>query len=131
MSLMNWTQETYGTNVAVCDQQHQELFNRVNALNQAVSGGNRPEIGNSLDELIDYVVEHFQAEERLMEEKGYEDLANHRKEHEKLITTCTDIQGKFHANETDIEEGTLAFIKDWLDNHIPIIDRKYGPTLNS
>ena len=131
MSLMNWTQEAYGTNVAVCDQQHQELFNRVNALNAAVSGGNRPEIGTSLDKLIDYVVEHFQDEERLMEEKGYEDLANHQKEHEKLIATCTDIQSKFHANEADIETGTLSFIKDWLDNHIPVIDRKYGPTLSS
>jgi hemerythrin len=131
MSLMKWTEEAYGTNVAICDQQHQELFDRVNALNEAVSGGKRPEIGNSLDKLIDYVVEHFQSEERLMEEKGYEDLDNHRKEHEKLVTTCADIQGKFHANEADIEEGTLTFIKDWLDNHIPVIDRKYGPVLSS
>jgi len=130
MSLMKWTQESYGTTVAICDEQHQELFNRVNALNDAVSGGERPEIGNRLDRLIEYVVEHFQSEESLMEEKGYADLDKHRQIHDELVSTCVDLQGKFHANEAEIETGTLAFIKDWLDHHIPVIDRKYGPALN-
>jgi hemerythrin len=131
MSLMKWTQESYGTNVDICDKQHQELFDRVNALNDAVSGGKRAEIGDRLDSLIDYVVEHFKTEERLMEEKGYDGLDKHRQEHENLVSTCADLQGKFHANEAEIEEGTLAFIKNWLDHHIPVIDRSYGPTLNS
>jgi hemerythrin len=128
---MNWTEEGYGTTVAACDEQHQELFNRVNALHTAVSDGVRTEIGNRLDKLIEYVVEHFTDEERLMEEKGYEDLASHRKVHAELVNTCTDLQGKFHANEAEVDTGTMTFIKDWLDNHIPIIDRKYGPVLNS
>jgi hemerythrin len=130
MSLMKWTQETYGTNVSVCDEQHQELFNRVNALNKAVADKNRKEVGNRLDSLIDYVVEHFQSEERLMEERGYAGLDQHRMEHENLVSTCADLQGKFHANEAEIEEGTMAFIKNWLDHHIPVIDRSYGPALS-
>ena len=44
MSLMKWTREDYGTNVEVCDNQHRELFNRVNALNDAVSAGVRTDI---------------------------------------------------------------------------------------
>jgi len=129
MSLMKWTQESYGTNVEICDQQHQILFDRINALYDAVSGGKRAEIGERLDSMIDYVVEHFKTEERLMEEKGYEDLEKHRQEHENLVSTCADLQGKFHANEAEIEEGTLTFIKNWLDHHIPVIDRGYGPVL--
>ncbi len=131
MSLMKWTQEDYGTNVDVCDKQHQELFSRVNALNDAVGGGNRKEIGLRLDHLIDYVVEHFQTEERLMEQRGYAGLDQHRREHDNLVSTCIDLQGRFHANETEIEEGTLAFIKNWLDHHIPVIDRSYGPALGN
>jgi hemerythrin len=130
MSLMKWTQENYGTNVAICDEQHQELFNRVNALNDAVAQGERAEIGSRLDRLIKFVVEHFKTEELMMEEKGYADLDQHRQVHNELINTCVDIQGKFHANEAEIEASTLAFIKDWLDNHIPVIDRQYGPALN-
>ncbi len=131
MSLMKWTQEVYGTNVDVCDKQHQELFTRVNALNDAVGGGNRMEIGDRLDSLVDYVVEHFQTEERLMEQRGYAGLDQHRREHDNLVNTCTDLRGRFHANEAEIEEGTLAFIKTWLDHHIPVIDRSYGPALSN
>lgn len=131
MSLMKWTQEDYGTTVNICDEQHQELFDRVNALNDALKGGNRSEIGSTLDQLIDYVVMHFQTEERLMEENNYAGLDEHREEHENLISTCTDLQGKFHANEADIEESTMAFIKNWLDHHIPVIDRSYGPALSN
>jgi hemerythrin len=131
MSFMVWTEEGYGTTVAACDAQHQELFNRVNALNTAVSDGGRPEIGNRLDSLIEYVVEHFTDEERLMKENGYEDLANHQKVHADLVNTCADLQKKFHANEAEIDSSVMKFIKDWLDNHIPVVDRQYGPALNS
>jgi hemerythrin len=130
MSLMEWTEEQYGTTVPVCDDQHKELFNRVNALNDAVSKGVRDDIGNTLDHLIGYVVEHFESEERLMEERGYEGLAAHRKEHSQLVDTCTDLQGKFHAGDADIEDETMTFIKNWLDHHIPVIDRSYGPALS-
>lgn len=131
MSLMKWTQEDYGTNVDICDQQHQELFNRVNALNDAVSGGNRSDVGDRLDNLIDFIVEHFQTEEGLMEQRGYAGLDEHRKEHDNLVSTCTDLQGRFHANEAEIEAGTMSFIKHWLDHHIPFIDRSYGPALSN
>jgi hemerythrin len=130
MSLMEWTKEDYGTNVDICDQQHQELFNRVNDLNDAVTSQDRSKIGNRLDSLIEYVVEHFQSEEKLMQQRGYAGLDDHRKEHENLVSTCVDLQEKFHAKETEIEIATMAFIKDWLDHHIPVIDRSYGPALS-
>jgi hemerythrin len=128
---MEWTEEQYGTTVTVCDDQHKELFNRVNALNDAVSNGARAEIGNTLDHLISYVVEHFESEERLMEQHDYEGLDAHRKEHSQLVQTCTDLQSKFHDGDADVEDETMSFIKNWLDHHIPVIDRSYGPTLNS
>jgi hemerythrin len=131
MSLIEWTQESYGTNVGICDEQHQVLFDRVNALNDAVIIGDRGDIGDRLDNLVDYVVEHFQTEERLMEQRGYAGLDKHRLEHENLISICADLQGRFHAEETEIEAGTMAFIKNWLDHHIPIIDRSYGAALSN
>ena len=131
MSLMQWTKEAYGTNVDVCDQQHQELFNRVNTLNDAVSGGGRSEIGDRLDGLIEFVVKHFKTEEHLMEEKSFPGLAEHREEHDRLVSTCADLQKKFHANETEIKAETMAYLKDWLNHHIPVIDRSYGPALSA
>jgi hemerythrin len=81
--------------------------------------------------LTSYVVEHFESEERLMEGHDYEGLDAHRKEHSQLVQTCTDLQSKFHSGNADIKGETISFIKNWLDHHIPVIDRSYGPTLSS
>lgn len=131
MSLMQWVEEKYSTTVDLCDNQHKELFDRVNALNDAVLNRDRADIGNRLDNLVDFVVKHFETEERLMEERGYSGLERHRQEHDLLVKTCTDIQDKFHAGEMDIEEATMTYIKNWLDHHIPIIDKPYGPALSN
>lgn len=131
MSLMQWVEDKYGTSVDVCDDQHKELFDRVNALNDAVITNDRIDIGNRLDNLVDFVVKHFETEERLMEERGYSGLEHHRQEHDFLVQTCTDIQDRFHAGEMEIEEGTMIYIKNWLDHHIPIIDKPYGPALSN
>jgi hemerythrin len=128
---MRWVEDKYGTSVDVCDEQHKELFDRVNALNDAVINKDRIDIGNRLDNLVDFVVKHFETEERLMEERGYSGLVHHRQEHDFLVQTCTDIQNRFHAGEMEVEEGTMIYIKNWLDHHIPIIDKPYGPALSN
>jgi hemerythrin len=128
---MQWVEEKYGTSVDLCDEQHKELFDRVNALNDAVNKKDRVDISNRLDNLVDFVVKHFETEERLMEERGYSRLEHHRQEHNFLVQTCTDIQDRFHAGEMEIEEGTMLYIKNWLDHHIPIIDKSYGPALSN
>ncbi|MCU7815943.1 MAG: bacteriohemerythrin [Candidatus Thiodiazotropha sp. (ex Lucinoma kastoroae)] len=131
MSLMQWTEEKYATNVEVCDDQHKELFDRVNALNDAVNSRNRTNIGNRLDSLIDYIVVHFDTEEHLMEERGYSEIDAHRQEHNLLVQTCSDLQEKFHSGEAEIEKDTMGFIKNWLDHHIPVIDKSYSPALSN
>ncbi|MCU7893375.1 MAG: bacteriohemerythrin [Candidatus Thiodiazotropha sp. (ex Ustalcina ferruginea)] len=131
MSLMQWIDEKYATNVEICDDQHKQLFDRVNALNDAVISNDRADIGNRLDNLIDYVAVHFETEERMMEERGYSKLDAHRQEHNLLVQTCTDLQEKFHSGEADIGESTMAFIKNWLDHHIPVIDKCYSPALSN
>jgi hemerythrin len=126
---MKWTHENFGTEVAIFDKEHEEIFDRVDALNDAVLDGVRQDIGSCLDRLIEFVVVHFQSEERLMEEKGFPGLDEHRQVHADLVSTCADLQERFHANELEIETSTMAFIKDWLEHHIPVIDRQYGEVL--
>ena len=53
MALITWTKEAYGTNVAVADEQHQELFRLLNGLHETAAGGDRAAIGKQLDGLID------------------------------------------------------------------------------
>ncbi|PKO30092.1 MAG: bacteriohemerythrin [Betaproteobacteria bacterium HGW-Betaproteobacteria-7] len=131
MSLINWTPEEFGTSVAQHDEEHKHLFGLLNRLHASVSTGERGTIGKALDGLIAFVAEHFSAEEENMRKANYAALDQHRQEHEKLVNTCLNLQQQFRAGQAEITEETTAFLRDWLKQHIPQVDRKYGPTLSA
>lgn len=130
MSLINWTKETFATNVTKHDEEHKEIFRRVNALGDAVGSGDRGAVGTELDGLIDCVAKHFASEEENFDKYAYPASAGHKAEHEKLVATCLDLQKKFHAGQAEITGETAAFVVGWLTDHIPKIDKLYGPYLN-
>jgi hemerythrin len=131
MALITWTAEQYGTKVDICDDQHKTLFQLLNDLHELATGNDRNAIGSKLDALINFVVEHFKTEEKLMQEKNYSKYNEHKAEHDKLVATCADLQAKFHSGKAEITQETTAFVKSWLDTHIPSVDMPYAPTLNS
>ena len=131
MALLNWTQEAFGTSVTVTDDEHKVIFDLTNALNDAVAGGNRLNVGQKLDALIAYVAGHFKTEEDLFDAHGYPDAAAHKALHADLVKTCLDVQKKFQNREIEITPETCVFVKDWLYNHIPNVDKHYGAFLNS
>lgn len=127
MALLTWTKEAFGTAVSVADEQHQEIFSMVNDLNDATAGGDRAAVGKKLDDLINYVAMHFKTEEDLMQKHGYPDYTAHKAKHDELVATCLDVQKKFHAGEVEVTGDTCVFVKDWLYQHIPNVDKHYGP----
>lgn len=130
MALLTWTAEQFATNVTVADDEHKTIFDMVNALNDAVSAGDRSVVGEKLDTLIGFVANHFKTEENLFDTHGYPDTDSHKALHTELVNTCLDVQKKFHAGETEITAETCGFVKDWLYSHIPNVDKHYGPFLN-
>lgn len=131
MSLITWTKEQFGTSVSVHDEEHRTIFRMLNDLDETSASGDRGAIGRQLDALIAYVAEHFAAEQINMVKIGYVDYEAHLAEHTKLVQTCVDLQKKFHAGAAEITGETTAFIADWLTDHIPNIDRAYGPAFNA
>jgi hemerythrin len=129
MTLLTWTKEAFGTNISIADDQHREIFARVNSLNEAVAAGDRAKVGKQLDALIDYVLMHFKTEEELFQKHGYPEFAAHKAEHDKLVGTCADLQKKFHAGQAEVTAETTGFVKEWLVKHIPARDKQYGPFL--
>ncbi len=90
--------------------------------------GNRAGVGKALDALIATVAEHFASEEANFSKHGYPDAASHKQEHDKLVATCLDLQKKFHAGQAEVTGETAGFVVGWLTNHIPSLDKRYGPT---
>ena len=132
MALITWTAEQFGTNVGFADEEHQILFGKLNKLYDLATGGAaRSDVGDQLDDLIAYVVDHFAHEEREMQAKGFAGFDAHKAEHDALVGTCADLQKKFHAGEADVTEEVGQMVKSWLDNHIPTFDKGYSGALNS
>lgn len=131
MSLIKWTPEEFGTGIEQHDEEHKHLFGLLNGLHASVGTGERTSIARSLDGLIAFVAQHFAAEEENMRKVGYAALDQHLVEHNKLVKTCINLQQQFHAGQAVITEETTAFLRDWLKQHIPHIDRQYGPALSA
>ena len=128
MALMIW-EDKYSVNVNEVDGQHQEIFRLVNALDDSLLE-DRAIIAERLNALVAYVVEHFNTEEKYMQETNYPEYEAHKKMHDDLVTQVAAIQAKFNAGETEITGEITAFVRDWLYKHIPNIDKEYGPHLN-
>jgi hemerythrin len=127
-----WTPDL-SVGVESIDMQHQELFLRVNSLLLAVGGRRQePEILGTLAFLGDYVVSHFEDEERLMRKTSYPQLPAHAAEHGQLSKTFGRLRTKFARHgidallATDVEGELCA----WLVHHVQGTDRELGKWLS-
>lgn len=114
------------------DEQHRELFRRIDQLMAATQDRRaRAEVGRLLTFLGDYVVSHFEAEERLMAETGYPGASAHRDEHQHFITDYGRLFEDYRADGP----GPLFVIKfgnrvtAWLCEHICKTDRRLADYL--
>ncbi|HND12952.1 MAG TPA: bacteriohemerythrin [Pseudomonadota bacterium] len=131
MALITWTAEQFGTGVKKHDDEHKVLFGMLNTLHDAAAAHDRAAVGKALDTLIGFVVEHFASEEKNMIAAKYAAYDAHKAAHEKLVGICADLQKKFHAGQTDITTETTQFVKEWLNTHIPNVDRHYAASINA
>jgi hemerythrin len=116
------------------DEQHRELFSRIDRLLQASrEKRGREEVGQILAFLGDYVVHHFAAEEQIMSDAGYPQIASHRAEHARFVQEFGLLYREFAAEGP----GTLFIIRvgnrvtAWLREHIYRTDRELVSFLKS
>lgn len=130
MALITWTAAQFGTNVGFADEEHKILFDKLNKLYDLATGGAaRAAIGAQLDDLIAYVVGHFEHEEKEMVAAGYAGFDAHKAEHTALVGICADLQKNFHAGTADVTEDVGQLVKTWLEKHIPTFDKGYSVVL--
>lgn len=117
------------------DNQHKELFKRINNLLDAMKQGKgNTEIGNTLKFLEDYTVKHFATEEKTMIEHNYAGYQAQKTAHERFIKELSDIKKSFRASTSANLEVLLKVQRqtsDWLINHISNMDKDIGRFLNT
>jgi hemerythrin len=114
------------TGLPEIDGQHQELFARIERLLSAVQRGqSREEVVRVLDYLARYVVEHFSAEERLMEEREYPEREAHRAEHRRFEMDLAALRGELEREGASalLVIRVNARVTLWLRDHIYRTDK--------
>ncbi|WP_137817794.1 MULTISPECIES: bacteriohemerythrin [unclassified Pseudomonas] len=124
MAYLTW-QDDLNTGIQVIDDQHKRIVDMINLLHQAQEHGrSRSEVGDVLNELVDYTLSHFAFEESLLEEAGYEFSRPHKRVHEIFIGRVSDYNLRFKAGE-DITQELIGLLSRWLFNHIRTDDAGY------
>jgi hemerythrin-like metal-binding protein len=129
MALVEW-QGCYSVGNERIDQQHQRLVGLINQLGEAMdTGAERPTLMKILNSLAGYTKTHFSEEERLMEERGYPELASHKEEHVVLNRRLADFYREFYTTSRPQSAEVMVFLQGWLYNHILEKDKLYQPFL--
>ena len=127
--LMSWS-NNLSVNIKQIDDQHKKLIGMINELHKAMKlKKSNSVMGSILDRLADYTVTHFATEEKLFAQYRYPEEKAHVELHRKLVAQVVDIQKKFKAGNAMISMELMAFLKDWLVNHIQGTDKKYSSFL--
>ncbi len=127
MHQLKWSDE-YKIHIRLIDTEHQNLFDLVNLLGQALERGMvRSELSNAISGLAHYVTDHFHHEERIMEDYGFPLLRAHKHQHRELERKVHAIRKVFVNNSRAIDpEKLMAFLGNWLQDHIIGSDMMLG-----
>jgi hemerythrin-like metal-binding protein len=112
------------------DAQHERLVELVNQLDDAMRAGHgRDVVGRVLNDLVEYTVFHFAFEEKLMDQYGISSTQAHKAEHKQLMADVGAFKTTFEAGSAPLTTELMAFLRDWLSNHILRTDKALAKEL--
>ncbi len=129
---MMW-KERYRIGVELIDEQHKELFHRLSKFIGIVQNDEEweqklDEVKKTLNFMQEYVVYHFDDEERYQEEINYPDIEVHKRVHAEFkeeINEYARILEEEGFTEEKIQE-LGARLMTWLIMHVGKADQKIG-----
>jgi hemerythrin len=124
---LHWS-STLAFGIPELDNQHRELFSRVDRLLDSMLHGDRREASQLAGFLRDHVTLHFAEEERLMRDLKYPETDDHAAEHATFAASILELDSGFRENGPTadlvlrLEREAVA----WLRDHVYVTDVKLG-----
>lgn len=134
---MLW-KEKYKIGVELIDEQHLELFKRVEGfllvLRSKDEWDNKVEkVKETLEFMKLYVVQHFQDEEQYQREVCYPDCAGHCKMHAQFTSEVSEFVRLFEEQgyQEPLAQKFAGKLLAWLINHVAASDQKIADYLEN
>jgi hemerythrin len=128
-TLVEWD-DKYSVKIPLIDEQHKELLEHTNTLYRGCLAGTEEEkkafFMSTVHVVVDYTKYHFSAEEKMLENIKYPELARHKKEHEGFVQKLVDDVKSYQNGEKFVPNNFVRFLKDWILSHIAMEDTKYS-----
>lgn len=118
MTLIEWRKE-FETGVAEVDHEHRELVDLINALYAELSKNAPKEtVSAFLGEVFARISAHFALEETAMRKHRYDEYADHKRDHEKLLDALRDIMDAYEQDAyLDLSDALARSLRDWFVDH--------------
>jgi hemerythrin-like metal-binding protein len=128
MALLQW-KDQYSVGIEAVDHEHKELIDLINRLHdELTASGEKQSVGAFLGDLFRGISAHFALEERLMRERRYDQLTEHKADHERLLDEIRDIMDDFE--EQEIASAELGPRLDaWFSRHFETHDARLHKAL--
>ena len=125
MTLLDW-RENFSIGIAEVDHEHRELIGLINSLHAALGderGGERVEA--FLGEIFADIAAHFALEERVMRERRYDALAEHKADHERLLDQLRDMMDA-QAEGAELDDARFGGqLTEWFAGHFRTHDARF------
>lgn len=123
--------EEYKTGIDFIDEQHKVLFEiadrTYSLLKNDFTIDKYDKIVELIEELQDYTVFHFTAEEEYMKSINYKRMFTQKVEHDAFIKRINDVDlSKIDENQDEYIVSILQLLNDWLTGHIFSNDKRIG-----
>jgi hemerythrin-like metal-binding protein len=129
MAYFTWTASLM-TGIDLIDEQHQKLLSIINKLHDAMKNRRaKDELLGLLEELDDYTKYHFGLEQRAFVKYSYPKKEEHLKLHKIFVDKIEELIAETKKGNTLVSIDALAFLTEWITNHIQKIDVQYVPYL--
>ncbi len=131
--VLTWNDEIYSVGIKKMDDQHKVLVGLINALHGQKDAKDKAFIEKVFATLVQYTINHFGDEEKILKRMHFPDFDLHHKQHENFIKTVSDLKGQFDREDGQARVMALElltkFLAEWLTHHILVEDKIYGKYL--
>jgi hemerythrin-like metal-binding protein len=116
--MMVWS-EKFSVGVKRLDFQHQQLFNLVNDLALLLDAAPTSDaIADILERLTQYAGYHFKTEEQIMKKYRFPEYDFQVREHTEFKARTAKFRMDAMAGKANLSAAMLAYLENWLTNHI-------------
>jgi len=125
MVFFKW-EKKYELGIKSIDDQHKKIVELINKIYSAFTEKKADSaLRLVLKEMEEYAQFHFSYEEKILKSLNYTFYDNHIAEHHKFAEKVAEFKNKLENGNFPMTFTILNFLKDWLTNHILVVDAKY------